>query len=316
MTNFEREAYNKRTTQYDYLTSLVRPLLIHSALNFNTVRNLLVAELEQKRANLELSDSLTQSFLSNDPSKASPLNDLNNNKISSNIAELTNLTLINDQIISQLKANNPLSQIEFVSNYSAIQTSIRNTFGYIRINNQINAQQTKSESNFAIPNNQASIYDYLAKSQSHRSKPSQNELFIDLEPSIGHNQQFGNLPKGAFNLNSNNTLHNEIRDGFDNKFDYFGNPINTFSSSSTGSSKSNCSSANSYNQNNTIQRAEQKPIGSCYENNGTSPISISTDNLQVNSCLPSNSSNASSNYFLDQFSSNFYKAVFCSAFFM
>lgn len=50
--------------------------------------------------------------------------------------ELNNLISMNNQLIAQLKSTNPLSSIEFISNYSAIQTSIRNTFGLIRINQQ------------------------------------------------------------------------------------------------------------------------------------------------------------------------------------
>jgi len=134
----------------DYLINELNTIVQYAVLNHTQNYNKqlkLKSELEQKRANLELSDSITQSFLSGDSSKVSPLNhDLNNNKINSNLAELNNLTVINDQIINQLKANNPLQQIEFVSNYSAIQTSIRNTFGYIRINNQINAQQPQTAS--------------------------------------------------------------------------------------------------------------------------------------------------------------------------
>lgn len=162
-------------------------------------------------------------------------------------------------------------------------------------------------------NNPASIYDYLnqmSKSQNQRSKMAQSELYIDLESS--QSQQFGNLisnnsnKTNGFNASTNNNGNIEV--GFENKYDYFGQRINTFSGSSSGSSKSaGSSSVSSFNnQNNTIQRSEQRPIGSShssYETSSTSPISISTDNLTVNSCLPSNSSNASSNYFLDQFSS-------------
>jgi len=52
------------------------------------------------------------------------------------LKELNNLTMVNNQLISQLKSTNPMMSIEFISNYSAIQTSIRNTFGFIRINQQ------------------------------------------------------------------------------------------------------------------------------------------------------------------------------------
>ena len=78
------------------------------------------------------------------------------------------------------------------------------------------------------------------------------------------------------------------------QFDYFGNAIptsqsiNTFSASSTGSSKSTNSSvvtsasSNSFNQqSNQVSLNQQKPIGtsqSCYDISSTSTISISTDN--------------------------------------
>lgn len=45
-------------------------------------------------------------------------------------------------------ADNPFNSIEFLSNYSAIQTSIRNTFGYIRINQNFN-QSNKSNGSTA-----------------------------------------------------------------------------------------------------------------------------------------------------------------------
>lgn len=305
----------------DYLINELNTIVQYAVLNHSQNYNKqlkLKAELEQKRVNLELSDSM-QSFLANDPSKASPLNDMNNNKINSNLAELNSLSMVNNQIIAQLKANNPLSQIEFVSNYSAIQTSIRNTFGYIRINNQMNSQQNvnqqpKQEIGFNNEqvqrnlNNPASVYEYLnqmTKNQNQRTK-TQSELHIDLESS---NMPLGNMNRNGFTDGGNN----------EGQFDYFGNAIptsqsiNTFSASSTGSSKSTNSSvvtsasSNSFNQqsNQVSLKNQQKPIGtsqSCYDTSSTSPISISTDNLQVNNCLPSNSSNASSNYFLDQFS--------------
>jgi tripartite motif-containing protein 2/3 len=71
----------------------------------------------------------------NDQLTASILTQNLNNKLNS-LTELNNLLLLNNQLINQLKNNNPLQSIEFLSNYSAIQTSIRNTFGYIRINQQ------------------------------------------------------------------------------------------------------------------------------------------------------------------------------------
>lgn len=302
----------------DYLINELNTIVQYAVLNHSQNYNKqlkLKAELEQKRHALELSDSV-QSFLNpNETSKASPLNDMNcmrdtnNNKISSNLVELNNLTMINNQIISQLKANNPLMQIEFVSNYSAIQTSIRNTFGYIRINNQLNAQngnsQVKPEMNNLNGSN--SVYDYLSQMNNKRPK-GQNELYVDLESSALQSGQFYNMNRNGLN----NEVGNEVG------FDYFGNTtnnnnqmVNTFSASSTSSSKSTNSSiatngsSFSNNQNNTIQKLQQKPIGTSqsYDSNGTSPISISTDtnNGQANTGLLSNSSISSSNYLFEQF---------------
>lgn len=285
--------------------------------NFNKQLKL-KAELDQKRTSLEASESM-QSFLSNDLSKVSPLNDLNNNKVSGNLSEINNLSMINNQIIAQLKANNPLMQIEFVSNYSAIQTSIRNTFGYIRINNQLNSQninsQQKPEMNYndqmsrnMINQPSVAVYDYLNQMSNNQKQRSAKELHVDLEPAALQQH-------GQFNNNMNrNEVNNEAL------FDYFSGQsngtqsINTFSSSSSCSSKSTAShmttsSSGSFPQssnNTTLQKYQQKPIGtsqSCYDTSTTSPISITTDNLQIGNCLASNSSNASSsNYFIDQFS--------------
>lgn len=63
--------------------------------------------------------------------------------------ELNNLIGVNNQLIAQCKSNNPLMSIEFVSNYSAIETSIRNTFGLIRIN-----QQQQQQPQHVLPSKQ------------------------------------------------------------------------------------------------------------------------------------------------------------------
>jgi len=61
-------------------------------------------------------------------------NNTNNYKLINDLNEISKLLSINNQLIVQFKNTNPLTSIEFVSNFSAIQTSIRNTFGFIRIN--------------------------------------------------------------------------------------------------------------------------------------------------------------------------------------
>lgn len=165
----------------DYLINELNTIVSYAVLNHTQNLNKqlkLKAELDQKRTSLEASESM-QSFLSNDLAKVSPLNDLNNNKVSGNLTEINNLSMINNQIIAQLKVNNPLMQIEFVSYYSAIQTSIRNTFGYIRINNQLNSQnmtnQQKPEMNYNDQmsrnmTNQPSVNDYLAQMSNNQTQ--------------------------------------------------------------------------------------------------------------------------------------------------
>lgn len=64
------------------------------------------------------------------------------------LKDLNQLLSINNQLIEKCKATDPLASVEFISNYSAIQTSIRNTFGYIRINQQ---QQPSSFAKYKQP---------------------------------------------------------------------------------------------------------------------------------------------------------------------
>lgn len=304
----------------DYLINELNTIVQYAVLNHSQNLNKqlkLKAELEQKRVNLELSESM-QTFLSSDPSKVSPFNDMNNNKVNTEFAQLNNLTMINNQIINQLKVNNPLSQIEFVSNYSAIQTSIRNTFGYIRINNQMNALNNQQQvggmnnnnnnkhteiMNDPRNSNSASVYDYMTQMNKNQNRKGQGELHVDLDNFTGgqNTHQFSNDNQNFDNFTNSAPLS-----------------INTFSASSQSSIKStnssvitNSSSGSSFHKNQNNQQYIQKPIGSshsCYDTSSTSPISITTDNLPgtaASSCFPSNSSNASSSaYFLDQWSNS------------
>ena len=278
--------------------------------------------MEQKRQTLEIAEAVQSALASDNSSKIDTtggyMRDTNNNKINGNLAELNNLTMINNQILSQLKANNPLMSIEFVSNYSAIQTSIRNTFGYIRINNQINSASTSkpethlsqqlSQQNFGTSSQpSSSIYEYLTqmnnqKQQFQQQQRAKGELHIDLDPAT--------LSKSTWNtMESANT---EIPNGMD----YFGNltssnqVINTFSGSSSSSSKStnssasNLTSSSSYsncnNANNLQKQLQQKPFRNiqnldAYLNN-SSPISVATDSNSLNTTATN-----TNNYFLEHF---------------
>lgn len=60
--------------------------------------------------------------------------------------EITRVASVNRQLIDKCRSTDPLASIEFVSNFAAIQTSIRNTFGFIRINQQ-QQQSTNKQMN-------------------------------------------------------------------------------------------------------------------------------------------------------------------------
>jgi multidrug efflux pump subunit AcrA (membrane-fusion protein) len=183
----------------DYLINELNTIVNYAILNHTQNYNKqlkLKAELEQKRQSLEIAEAVQSALSSSDSSKMNGFNDCsgnymrdtNNNKINTNMSELNNLTMLNNQILAQLKANNPLQSIEFVSNYSAIQTSIRNTFGYIRINNLLNNNSSMSQNNSSSNSNNnkldqsnSSIYDYLTQINNQMQKNKQQDLQIDMD---------------------------------------------------------------------------------------------------------------------------------------
>jgi hypothetical protein len=103
-----------------------------------------------------------------DSSSISALTQSLNEKLSS-LQEMNNLLSLNNQLINQLKQSNPLQSIEFLSNYSAIQTSIRNTFGYLRINN--NQSSSLNENNTVAPTAELNIICDL--------KPSKTQTMVN-----------------------------------------------------------------------------------------------------------------------------------------
>jgi hypothetical protein len=90
-------------------------------------------QLEMKKAQVETELNEYYDLLNGQNANKVNLEELNLKGKLNLLTELNNLILVNNQLIAKLKETNPLLSIEFVSNYSAIQTSIRNTFGLIRI---------------------------------------------------------------------------------------------------------------------------------------------------------------------------------------
>ena len=69
----------------------------------------------------------------------------NNHYTTSSIVELNRLAMLNYQMLHQIKTTNPIAPIEFVPKSNFIETSIKNTFGYVRFNN--NKKITKFNQN-------------------------------------------------------------------------------------------------------------------------------------------------------------------------
>ena len=217
----------------DYLVNELNTIVQYAIQNHQQNYNKqlkLKTEIEQKKQSLEIAEAVASAIAASsensNKSNTSPLHhsydhshDNNNNKISASLNELNGLALINNQMLQQLKNTNPLTSIEFVSNFSTIQTSIRNTFGYIRINNQLNSN-SNGTSNSKVDQSSMGfgnlpIYDYLMKS---------NELSVmcDLD--------------STSSASSNPLSYNS---------DYL-NTVNTLSGSSNGSNKT--SSSSTYNK--------------------------------------------------------------------
>ncbi len=105
-------------------------------------------QLEMKKAQVENELNEYYDLLNGQNANKVNLEELNLKGKLNLLTELNNLIMVNNQLIAKLKETNPLMSIEFVSNYSAIQTSIRNTFGLIRISPN---SQPSASSNLIMP---------------------------------------------------------------------------------------------------------------------------------------------------------------------
>lgn len=114
----------------DYLVKELNTIIQYALLNHSQNLN----KQLQIQFQLEIKKQQIEKELSDLETGNSSSHGANNLKLMNNLNEINKLLVINNELINQFKNNNPLMSIEFLSNYSAIQTSIRNTFGYIRIN--------------------------------------------------------------------------------------------------------------------------------------------------------------------------------------
>lgn len=287
------------------LNTIVQYALLSHTQNYNKQLKL-KTELEQKRQSLEIAEAVASALQNttaaqndscslNDSLNASSygkLRDSNNNKISAGLAEIASLQIINNQVLNQLKQSNPLNSIEFVSNYSAIQTSIRNTFGYIRIRDtnttkEINGQQMPT----------TSVGDYLAalnKKQTHY-QPSELRVCTDFES----NGQIATACSSSGSALNSQPFSSRI---FSNS--NTANLINTLSCSSTDSSKSSSSSSSStvssMSSTSSLSSTSSQPVKEQHQQqqnqnsfpdyNYSSPVSNQNNANNVNS------------YLMDQFS--------------
>jgi len=267
----------------DYLINELNTIVQYALLSHNQNLNRqlkLKTELEQKRQSLEIAEAVAtalsntnqtdsnESKLLND-SLNGKLRDSNNNKINSGLAEITNLQMLNNQMLLQLKQANPLQSIEFVSNYSAIQTSIRNTFGYIRIRDTNSKDAIQQQPQAA--STQASISDYLVAINKKAPSYQQNELKVLTDFDTNSQINMGSVSSGSTNLYSNKLFASSATDYF----------------KSTDSTKSISSCL--------AQKEQQQQTSFTDAYNYSSPILAQT--------------NGTSNYLTDQFSSSFSKAA-------
>ena len=201
-----------------------------------------------------------------------------NNKLNG-LTELNNLLLLNNQLINQLKNTNPLQSIEFLSNFSAIQTSIRNTFGYIRINQQQQQHQQQTSQSNQYQNgqnvtNELSIICDMKQQQQQQQHPASN--------------QYGKLNSGSY-LQQNqqqlmiNTLSNN----------------STKSNSTSISSMSTASGCNSGLPSSSSSSSTSGGASNIYSNEFiTSPISI-MKNVSRSSVNINNNNNINNDTIID-----------------
>ena len=152
------------------LNTIVQFALLNHSQNINKqVQVQYQLELKKQQVEKELNDYYD---LLNGAQTPINLDELNLKNKLNLLAELNNVILVNNQLISQLKGTNPLMSIEFISNYSAIQTSIRNTFGFIRINQQ--GVQNGQQSQQGQVQAQQNAYNKYGNNGSNNNQSSSN----------------------------------------------------------------------------------------------------------------------------------------------
>jgi hypothetical protein len=202
------------------LNTIVQFALLSHSQNVNKqVQVQYQLELKKQQVEKELNDCY-DSLNATAQSASNTLDDLNIKSKLSLLTELNNLITINNQLIAQLKGTNPLMSVEFVSNYSAIQTSIRNTFGFIRINQQQQQQQSQQQQNAG----QSGYYNANKQPAiaSNFDEATQGELSI-----LCDMKSFGGSGQSAANgnlLSSNSTASSS---GVSSGVDLVSSPIST-----------------------------------------------------------------------------------------
>ena len=174
----------------DYLINELNTIVQYAHLNHqqNIQKQIQVqVQLEVKKQQIELELGEYYDLLHSpnvDLSKVN-LEELNLKSKLGLLNELNGLLAVNSQLIAQLKITDPLKTIEFISNYSAIQTSIRNTFGLIRINSSANALSNNSNNNVNTQQHEMISIKRAESVASSYSKSQMSELSIlcDLKPS-------------------------------------------------------------------------------------------------------------------------------------
>ncbi|CAF0819596.1 unnamed protein product, partial [Brachionus calyciflorus] len=166
----------------DYLVKELNTIIQFALLNHNQNVNKQLQvqfqlEMKKQQVEKEITDDYDMLNVQGNTSDVMNVENGLKNKLNF-LNELNNLILVNNQLILQLKSNNPLMSIEFISNYSAIQTSIRNTFGYIRINPQ--TQQCLPQTTTTTNSNQNSAMFALNNNNNKNGSMNQNSLTNEL----------------------------------------------------------------------------------------------------------------------------------------
>lgn len=191
--------------------------------------------------------------------------------------------------------NNPLLSIEFVSNFSAIQTSIRNTFGYIRINqngnnanNNNNNFNMYNNSNNGIQNSLANALNLNVNSNNlsdMATQQQQHELMENMQLA-GNGSLISALAKlGSSSSSSASSSASSSSSSLSHKMKPIGPPQSAAAAASSAPFTSKSTDSNSFNSNNN-------------NNNTTSPISTTSSNQ--NAFV----SDSQANYLIEQLVSN------------